>query len=116
MRLVAALAAVLLLTACASQPAATAGVPAARSKTFFVTIRGADVRPSSHVEEVSVGDMIKIRVLSDRDDELHVHPTMVAERITAGTVTTVRFRVDSRATYYVEAHNSRTSLLQLVAS
>ena len=116
MLLLTAVAAALLLTACASQPAATAQAPASRSKTFFVTIRGADVHPSSHVEHVSVGDMIKVRVLSDRDDELHVHPTMVAERITAGTVTTVRFRIDSRATYYVEAHNSRTLLLQLAAS
>lgn len=116
MRLVASLAAVLLVAACASRPAATAEVPAGRSKTFFVTIRGADVHPSSHVEKVSVGDMIKVRVRSDRDDELHVHPTMVAERITAGTVTTVRFRVDGHASYYVEAHNSRMLLLQLVAS
>ena len=116
MRLLTAMAALLLLTACASQPAATAQVPASRSKTFSVTIRGADLHPSSHVEKVSVGDMINVRVLSDRDDELHVHPTMVAERITAGTVTTVRFRADAGATYYVEAHNSRTLLLEIVAS
>ena len=115
MRLLTALLVVSLLTGCAGQAAGGADAPV-RTKTFLVQIRGAEVHPPSHVEKVSVGDMIKVRVLSDRDDELHVHPTMVAERITAGTVTTVRFRIDSRATYYVEAHNSRTLLLQLAAS
>ena len=82
----------------------------------MVTIRGAGVHPPSHVERVSVGDVITIRVRSDRDDELHVHPTMVAKPITAGTLTTVRFRIDGRGRYYVEAHDSRTLLLQLLAS
>ena len=115
MRLLSAVAAVLLLTACASQPADRAGAET-RSKVFSVRIRGADAQPPSHVEKVAVGDTIKVRVLSDRDDEIHVHPTMVVERIAAGTMTTIRFRADSRGTYYVEAHNSRMLLLQLVAS
>ena len=82
---------------------------------FSITIHDGAVQPPAHTEKVAVGDTVRIRVVDDHADELHIHPTVIAKPIKAGQPLTVTLHVNQAMTYYVEEHRSATPLLQLNA-
>ncbi|MGZ4615995.1 MAG: cupredoxin domain-containing protein [Actinomycetes bacterium] len=129
------LAAVLALTGCASgntgaagpggtdsgTPTATSPSPAgsptdgsAKVDTITVAVKGGKVVPAPHRVAITKGDQVRLVVISDRADEVHVHGVDIEKPLAPGKPVTITFTADQPGIYDVETHQSGLQLLQLV--
>ncbi|MEU5447008.1 MULTISPECIES: hypothetical protein [Streptomyces] len=79
-----------------------------------ITVSGGKVSPAPGRTEVEKGGTVRLRVRSDRDDELHVHGYDKAARLPAGRTATLTFTADRGGLFEVETHGSGLLLTQLV--
>lgn len=112
----AALGAALTLTACGSAEDSTPVAPTARPSAQELTAAPAD--PSEFIihngERVSgpadidvrVGDTVKFTIISDVDDELHIHGYDKTFPLKSGEFTTVELKADIPGKFEAELHET----------
>lgn len=94
-------------------PAATASTPAV-DREITVTIAKRRISPPTGRVTVAKGQLVRITVTSDADDELHVHGYDLGTRLPAGTPGSVEFRAEKTGLFEVETHETELVLFQLV--
>ncbi|MFG3558854.1 hypothetical protein ACGGAQ_31215 [Micromonospora sp. NPDC047557] len=94
-------------------PAATASTPAV-DREITVTIAKRRISPPTGRVTVAKGQLVRITVTSDADDELHVHGYDLGARLPAGTPGSVEFRAEKTGLFEVETHETELVLFQLV--
>jgi hypothetical protein len=108
---------VLTLAACASNPPATANsapaspAPNSATATGVVTLNiklvGGKVTPNGDKIDIRRGQTVKINVLSDHDDEVHVHTSGAGFELAvkANQPASGRFVADEIGSFEVESHH-----------
>ncbi|MEV7280279.1 hypothetical protein [Streptomyces sp. NPDC093111] len=99
-------------TASAATPTPPPATPAGR--TLTVTVSGDSVQPPPSRVELKKGELLTLRVTSDRTDTLHVHGYDRELPLPAGKPATLTFTVDRTGLFEVETHESGLVLTQLV--
>jgi hypothetical protein len=79
-----------------------------------VIVTGREVRPAPSRVEIKVGELLRLQVTSDHDDELHVHGFEVERELTAGKPALIELRGERPGLYEVETHNPALRLLQVL--
>ena len=82
-------------------------------ETFEVVVKGGAVVGGPQTFKVGAGDVVRISVESDEQDEVHVHGIDATVPITAGDATDVTVFIDDPGTYEVELHETGALLGQL---
>jgi plastocyanin len=103
----------LVVSACGSP---TSGSPTSGSgdvRTITITVQGQRVTPPPARVTVEHGQMLRLVVTSDHDDELHAHGFDVDRELTAGQATTVDLSGAEPGLYDVETHHPELRLLQV---
>ncbi|GAB3667194.1 hypothetical protein GCM10027589_32850 [Actinocorallia lasiicapitis] len=106
-------------TSAAAAPSATASASA--SPTFAgteikVEITGGKVTPRPATKKIAKGAELKITVISDKADELHIHGYDKGGALKPGQPLTIEFTADQTGTFEVETHDSGLLLFQLQVS
>ncbi|MER7893250.1 hypothetical protein ABTX15_25850 [Micromonospora sp. NPDC094482] len=103
-------------TAAAASPTPAVTTPAASpvDKQITVTVAKRRVDPPTGRVTVAKGDLVRITVISDVPDELHVHGYDLGARLPAGKAGSVEFRADRTGLFEVETHETELVLFQLV--
>jgi FtsP/CotA-like multicopper oxidase with cupredoxin domain len=80
-----------------------------------VTIRLAGGEPVGGVKtiEVKKGDLVRIRVLSDRPDEIHLHGYDIAQIARPGKPARFRFVADFEGVFELESHETGAQVAEL---
>ena len=121
------LAAILLVAGCSgdsgattpsSTPPASSTSGTATGSTFtgteiVVEVTNGKVSPPTHRVKVTKGTPIRLRVTSDKADELHVHGYDVEKELPAGEQVTLDFTADQTGLFDIELHESDLKLAQL---
>ncbi|MEV6236083.1 hypothetical protein [Lentzea sp. NPDC051838] len=92
----------------------TSSAPA--TTAFDVTVQGGSVVPASSVRPVQLGKPVRITIVSDEDDEVHVHGYDKKATLKAGQQATLEFTADQPGVFEVELHHQDLLLLQLQVS
>jgi len=71
------------------------------------------VHTQSDRVDVATGEVVRLIVTSDVDDELHVHGVDQTAGLVAGEPTTTEFTIDEPGIFEVETHDSGLLLVQL---
>ncbi len=89
--------------------------PPAPAATPVATIRVVDGKPQGGVQRItrSKGDRIRLRVVSDTADEVHVHGYDLAKDVSAGGSVTFAFPATIDGRFVVELEGSGTQLAEL---
>lgn len=98
--------------------ATTSSVPRATTTSSLevdVEFSGGEVS-GPEVFEVDVGDTVDIWVLSDVDDEMHVHGYDLIYELKAGEPFNLKFPADIPGIFEVEVHTGHTLLFELRVS
>lgn len=104
--------AVLLISACGTPPQGTR--PAAASVLpVTVEIVNGQVKGAGPRVEVSQGQVVRLTVRSDKDDELHVHGYDKSVPLRANEPATVEFPASIPGVFEVELHESDAKLPSL---
>jgi hypothetical protein len=90
--------------------------PAGDVVEIKVTTTGGRVVPRPSVHKVAKGRTVRIIVISDVNDELHVHGYDLPAELTAGRPAVVEFTADQAGRFEVETHESGLQLFQLQVS
>jgi hypothetical protein len=69
-----------------------------------ITISNGEVSSRPSTLSVATGDRVRIRVISDAADELHVHGYEIEREIAAGKPTVAEFTADIPGKFEVELH------------
>jgi hypothetical protein len=105
-------------TSTVDQTAATTSIPATTSTTqreIDVELVGGEiVGPESF--EVPLGEMVDIWILSDVDDEVHVHGYDLRFEISAGDPFNLSFDADVPGIFEVEVHTNSAPLFEIEVS
>ncbi|WP_435970913.1 hypothetical protein [Streptomyces sp. Qhu_M48] len=105
-------------TASAPTASATSAPPSPRptepGRTVTLTITGRTVSPPPSRIELKKGELLTLRVTSDRADTLHVHGYDRELPLSPGTPATLTLTVDHTGLFEVETHESGLVLTQLV--
>jgi hypothetical protein len=124
------LAATLLLAGCSgddpgtttpssSPPPSSASADATPTDSAFtgteivVEVKSGKVSPPTHRVKVSKGTQIRLRVTSEKADELHVHGYEIEKELPAGEQVTLDFTADQAGLFDIELHESDLQLAQL---
>jgi hypothetical protein len=83
-------------------------------RVIAITVTGRDVRPAPSRVEIEVGELLRLTVTADREDELHVHGFEVERELTPGKAALVELRGERPGLYEVETHSPPLRLLQVV--
>ncbi len=83
-------------------------------RVIAITVTGRDVRPAPSRVEIEVGELLRLKVTADREDELHVHGFEVERELTPGKAALVELRGGRPGLYEVETHSPPLRLLQVV--
>lgn len=118
------------LSACGSATSSTgsagssssAGKPSAQSsasaqganKSFQVTVKGSSVTPTPTTIQLKAGQVLRLTVTSDHDDELHAHGFNQETEIKAGQQATLELSTNVPGTYEVEMHHPSLRLLKVL--
>ncbi|MEO6603978.1 MAG: hypothetical protein ABIN55_00040 [Aeromicrobium sp.] len=124
---VALFAGVLLLAGCESKghtdgglkadPTATATTTTDAPKGVMVEIEfvNGEVVPLNDVVDVKLGEPINLHVISDVEEEIHVHSDPEHEyEVAAGDDATFTFTIDTPGQFAVEAHDLEVTIVELV--
>jgi hypothetical protein len=134
-RSLAALALGLLLAGCTAAPGApTSGVgspaasPAASSadtglpqpsmtmQVVEISLKDGKVTPNGERLALTRYTILRLRITSDRDDEVHVHGYDVEIPVKAGASVTKDITLDQVGRFEIESHTPALTILQLVVS
>jgi plastocyanin len=88
--------------------------PGPEVREIEVQIVGGAVRTAADTVEVASGEVVRVVVTSDVDDELHVHGVDKTAVLVAGEPTTLELVFDEPGAYEVETHDSGLVLFQLL--
>jgi hypothetical protein len=130
MRRTAAVLSLLVLGACGGDkapvatPSGSATVPAGchrsaqpdGSTLIFATVKGNTVTTDHAVWSVKLGTAVRIAVLTDRADEVHVHEYDKKQDVVANCPTTIDFTANIPGTVEVELEGAKLHLFDLKAS
>lgn len=91
------------------------GQPSPRRDALVIeaTISGGAVQTDGERVEVELGKTVRLVVLSDANDELHVHGYELKRPITAGEELTLEFVADIPGVFEVELEEAGLSLFEL---
>jgi hypothetical protein len=67
----------------------------------------------SRVEQVPVGSDVVLRLLSESDEEYHLHGYDLSKRVAAGVEAVIRFTADQPGRFEVESHTTEQVLVVL---
>lgn len=111
-----ALAFLLVLAGCSSGSGSYGDKAAAPPANVDIVFKDGKATPQGKRVEVKVGQVIRLHVTSDRDDEVHVHSTPEHEyEIAKGTKDKLlSFSIDTPGQVAVESHGLGVTILQLV--
>jgi plastocyanin len=96
-----------------ASPQATA-TPQAAVREIEVLITDDTVDTAEDSVEVAVGEIVRVTVTSDVDDEVHVHGVDQTAELSAGLPTTLEFSLAEPGVYEVETHEGGLLLFQLL--
>ena len=77
------------------------------------TISGGEVRTANERVEVALGETVRLVILSDSNDELHVHGYDLKRPLTAGKELTLEFVADIPGVFEVELEDAGLDLFEL---
>jgi hypothetical protein len=86
-------------------PPVPAASTAAEPRTFDLQIRGGRMAGGPSTLTVGQGELIVLHVISDREDELHVHGYDLALKLRANTAGSLAFQADRSGRFDVELHH-----------
>jgi hypothetical protein len=94
-------------------PTATAPAASPRPAATQISVRGG--APVGGVQKVTVrqGDVVRLIVLSDQPDEVHVHGYDLEREVGPGAPARLRFTADADGVYEVELHESGNQIASL---
>lgn len=107
------IAAVLLVSGCASSGGSAAGTGNGKVQIIKVAVKGGKVVPSAHREKVPQGDTVRLVVTTDTADEVHVHGYDLKKDVAAGKTGTLEFVADQSGVFEVELEAAALQLIQL---
>ena len=84
--------------------------------TVDVTVANGKVNPSGATIKVKAGQTVLVKVISDADDELHIHCYDKELELTPGKAASVKFTANMKGTFEVETHKSGKLVVKLVVS
>ncbi|MER7243918.1 cupredoxin domain-containing protein [Kribbella sp. NPDC000426] len=84
--------------------------------TIDVTVANGKVNPSGATIKVKAGQTVLVKVISDADDELHIHGYDKELELTPGKPASVTFTANMKGTFEVETHKSGKLVAKLVVS
>lgn len=115
-RLAIVLALLLALAGCGSGSGTQGDKAVAPPANVDIVFKDGKVMPQGKRVEVKVGQLVRLHVTSDRDDEVHVHSTPEHEyEIATGTKDKIfSFSIDTPGQVAVESHGLDVTILQLV--
>jgi len=87
--------------------------PDGDARVIDATISGGAVQTDSERVEVELGKTVRLVILSDANDELHVHGYELKRPITAGTELTLEFVADIPGVFEVELEEAGVRLFEL---
>lgn len=86
---------------------------AVAARTITITVRGKDVMPAPGVVSLKPGQILRLIVTADRDDELDAHGFGVSKPLMPGRPTTVDLVAGEPGQYEVETHDPSLLLLRV---
>ena len=97
----------LLLTGCSEAPASPS------DDAIEIEIEGDKISPKGDLVEAKTGEVITLRIDSDRAGELHVHSTPEQEFSFDDGKSTIELNIDTPGVVDVEEHETGVVVLQL---
>jgi hypothetical protein len=87
--------------------------PVAGGSHEIIVQVGVDDAPTlgSRVEQVPVGSDVVLRLLSDGDEDYHLHGYDLEKQVAAGVEAVIRFTADEPGRFEVESHTTEQVLL-----
>ncbi|GAA3515923.1 hypothetical protein GCM10022234_08810 [Aeromicrobium panaciterrae] len=99
-----------------TESSASASSEATQGVTIDITVAGGKVTPLGKKVDVKVGEPVTLHVVSDADEEVHVHSDPEHEyEISAGDDKTFTFTIETPGQVAVEAHHLDVTIVELVA-
>ncbi|HEX8498255.1 MAG TPA: hypothetical protein VF661_13740 [Actinomycetales bacterium] len=95
----------------ATSASSSAAPTAPQPRTLTVTVEGRTVTPAPAVVPLARGEVLRLVVTTDRDDELHAHGFEVEQDLVAGEPTTVELSSQEPGRYEVETHEPALRLM-----
>jgi hypothetical protein len=90
----------------------TTSAPATTTPDVDVEVIGGEVT-GPDTFEVDLGDRVDISILSDSDDEIHVHGYDITFDLAAGVPLNLSFDADVPGSFEVELHTGQTLLFEI---
>lgn len=141
-RLATTLLGILLLTGCsgtptvvsptastASTPASTSGtstaaspaetpmpLPSANVQVIEISLKDGKVTPNGDRIALTKGTILRLKITSDRDDEVHVHGYDVEIPVRSGASVTKDITLEQVGRFEIESHDPQFTIVQLVVS
>lgn len=81
-----------------------------------ISLEDGEVAPNGDRVALPKGTILRLRITSDRVDEVHVHGYDVEIPVTAGTIVIKNVTLDQVGRFEVESHEPAFTILQLVVS
>ena len=95
----------------ASSPSNTADPSGEQADvTIDVTVANGKVNPSGATIKVKAGQTVLVKVISDADDELHIHGYDVEREVEPGQEAKLHFKADLTGRFEIEDHESEKEL------
>ena len=94
----------------ASSAVATSPTPSIKTHDIEMVIEHGAKRSGPDVIQVSVGDEVNLKLLSDHADELHVHGYDLHADLEAGVPTVLKFKAERSGRFTMELHHSNVDL------
>ncbi|MBI1843744.1 MAG: hypothetical protein HYR89_03905 [Actinobacteria bacterium] len=91
----------------------TSSTLAPNVKVFVVTVTGNKVDGGPQVDEVKVGDPVRIEVTSDTANEVHVHGYDLSGTLAPGVTTRIDLVADKAGQWEIELHDGNVLLATL---
>lgn len=103
-------------TPAAPPPGTTVATRPAPPPIPTVRVRGG--QPVGGIEKVSVrsGQRVRLRVVSDQADEIHVHGYDITRKLAGGQPVTLAFPARLEGVFEVELHGTGTQIAELTVS
>jgi hypothetical protein len=84
--------------------------------TLNVTVANGKVNPSGATIKAKAGQTLLVTVVSDADEELHIHGYDKELELAPGKAQSVKFTLNMKGTFEVETHKSGKLVAKLVVS
>jgi plastocyanin len=99
-----------------TEPSASATTDAPKGVTVEIEFVNGEVVPMNEKVDVKVGEPVNLHVISDADEEIHVHSDPEREyEVAAGDDKTFTFTIKTPGQVAVEAHKLDVTIVELVA-